>query len=102
VVVVWAAGAGLAGLAGVFYVASIGSFSPQFGFALLLPLFAAVLVGGAGNPYGALAGGMLLGLVQEWSTLFIATGWKSVVVFVVLLLTLLVRPQGLFMTAART
>ena len=102
VVVVWAAGAGLAGLAGVFYVASIGSFSPQFGFALLLPLFAAVLVGGAGNPYGALAGGMLLGLVQEWSTLFIGTGWKAVVVFVVLLLTLLVRPQGLFTTAGRT
>jgi neutral amino acid transport system permease protein len=102
VVAVWAAGAGCAGLAGLFYVASIGSFSPQFGFALLLPLFAAILVGGAGNPYGALAGGVLLGVVQEWSTLFIGTGWKAVVVFGVLLLTLIVRPQGLFTTATRT
>lgn len=101
IVVVWAAGAGLAGLAGVFYVASIGSFSPDFGFTLLLPLFAAILVGGAGNPYGALAGGVLLGLVEEWSTLFIGAGWKLVVGFVVLLVTLLIRPQGLFTSATR-
>lgn len=98
---VWAFGGGLAGLAGVFYVASTGAFTPEFGFALLLPLFAAVLIGGAGNPYGALAGGVFLGVVQEWSTLFIAPGWKIVVGFVVLLLTLLVRPQGIFAPATR-
>jgi neutral amino acid transport system permease protein len=98
---VWAFGGGLAGLAGVFYVASTGAFTPEFGFALLLPLFAAVLIGGAGNPYGALAGGIFLGVVQEWSTLFIAPGWKIVVGFVILLLTLLVRPQGIFAPASR-
>jgi neutral amino acid transport system permease protein len=101
IIVVWAVGAGLAGLAGVFYAASTGSFDPNFGFTLLLPLFAAILVGGAGNPYGALAGGVLLGLVEEWSTLFIGTGWKLVVGFVVLLVTLLIRPQGLFTSAKR-
>ena len=101
IIVVWAVGAGLAGLAGVFYAASTGSFDPNFGFTLLLPLFAAILVGGAGNPYGALAGGVLLGLVEEWSTLFIGTGWKLVVGFVVLLVTLLIRPQGLFTSATR-
>jgi neutral amino acid transport system permease protein len=101
IVVVWSVGAGLAGLAGVFYVASIGSFAPDFGFTLLLPLFAAILVGGAGNPYGALAGGILLGLVEEWSTLFIGAGWKLVVGFVVLLVTLLIRPQGLFTSRTR-
>jgi neutral amino acid transport system permease protein len=101
VLIVWTFGGGLAGLAGVFYVASTGAFTPEFGFSLLLPLFAAVLVGGAGNPYGALAGGVFLGVVQEWSTLFIAPGWKIVVGFVVLLLTLLVRPQGIFAPATR-
>ena len=101
IILVWALGAGLAGLAGVFYVASIGSFAPQFGFTLLLPLFAAILLGGAGNPYGALAGGVLLGLVEEWSTLFIGADWKLVVGFVVLLVTLLIRPQGLFTPAMR-
>lgn len=101
VLIVWVFGGGLAGLAGVFYVASTGAFTPEFGFGLLLPLFAAVLVGGAGNPYGALVGGIFLGVVQEWSTLFIAPGWKIIVGFVVLLLTLLIRPQGLFAPAAR-
>jgi neutral amino acid transport system permease protein len=101
VLIVWTFGGGLAGLAGVFYVASTGAFTPEFGFGLLLPLFAAVLIGGAGNPYGALAGGIFLGVVQEWSTLFIAPGWKIIVGFVVLLLTLLVRPQGIFAPATR-
>jgi len=101
IIVVWALGAGLAGLAGVFYVASIGSFDPQFGIALLLPLFAAILLGGAGNPYGALAGGVFLGLVEEWSTLFISPDWKLVVGFVVLIVTLLIRPQGLFTPTTR-
>lgn len=98
---VWLFGGALAGLAGVFYVASTGAFTPDFGFALLLPIFAAVLVGGAGNPYGALAGGVFLGLVQEWSTLFVAPGWKIVAGFVVLLITLLIRPQGIFAPASR-
>jgi neutral amino acid transport system permease protein len=101
VLIVWTFGGGLAGLAGVFYVASTGAFTPEFGFTLLLPLFAAVLIGGAGNPYGALAGGVFLGVVQEWSTLFLAPGWKIVVAFVVLLLTLLIRPQGIFAPATR-
>jgi neutral amino acid transport system permease protein len=101
IVLVWAFGGGLAGLAGVFYVASTGGFDPNFGFSLLLPLFAAILLGGAGDPYGALAGGVVLGLVEEWSTLFISPAWKIVVGFVVLLLVLLVRPQGIFAPASR-
>ena len=101
IVLVWAFGGALAGLAGVFYVASTGGFDPTFGFTLLLPLFAAILVGGAGDPYGALAGGVVLGLAEEWSTLFISPAWQLVVGFVVLILVLLVRPQGIFAPAAR-
>jgi branched-subunit amino acid ABC-type transport system permease component len=55
-----------------------------------------VVVGGIGNAYGALAGGMLIGVAQEWSTLVINPSMKVAVGFAVLILVLLVRPQGLF------
>jgi neutral amino acid transport system permease protein len=101
ILLVWAFGGALAGLAGTFYVVSTGGFDPSFGFTLLLPLFAAVLIGGAGDPYGALVGGIVLGLAEEWSTLFISPAWQLVVGFVLLILVLLVRPQGIFAPAAR-
>ena len=91
----WLLAGALAGLAGVLD-ASITSLSPEFGFALLLPIFAAVILGGIGDPYGALAGGMLLGVVTEWSTLFVDAKWKIGVGFVALIVALIVRPQGIF------
>jgi neutral amino acid transport system permease protein len=96
ILVTWIFAGGLAGLAGVLYAASIGSFTPDFGAVLLLSLFAAVILGGIGNPYGALAGGVVLGLVQEWSTLLIDARWKVAVGFAILILALIVRPQGIF------
>jgi neutral amino acid transport system permease protein len=59
-------------------------------------VFAAVVMGGIGNAYGALAGGIVLGLVIEWSTLFIDARWKTAIGFVILILVLIVRPQGIF------
>jgi neutral amino acid transport system permease protein len=94
VVVIWIFAGGLAGLAGVLYACAIGSFDPNFGFVILLTLFAAVVLGGIGSPYGALAGGVILGLVQEWSTLLVGPEWKVVIGFAVLMLVLLVRPEG--------
>ena len=102
VVLTWIFAAGLAGLAGVLYTAAIGTMTPNLGFFLLLSLFAAVILGGIGNAYGALAGGMLLGIVQEWSTLVIDSRWKIAVGFAILILVLTVRPQGLFGRAERT
>ena len=96
VIITWILAAGLAGLAGVLVVAAQGRLSPNTGFFLLLPMFAAVILGGIGNVYGALAGGMVIGLSQEWTTLFWATEWKVVVSFAVLILVLIVRPQGIF------
>ena len=61
-------------------------------------LFAAVILGGIGNAFGALAGGMVIGITQEWSTLVIAAEWKVAVSFLVLIIVLLVRPQGIFGT----
>lgn len=96
VLVTWGVSAGLAGLAGIIFALPTGAINPTFGFALVLSIFAAVVVGGVGNAYGALAGGMLIGLVQEWSTLVIEPQLKVAVGFAVLILVLLVRPQGLF------
>ena len=101
ILITWAVGGALAGLAGTLYVLSTGAFDPQFGFTLLLPLFAAVLLGGAGSPYGAIAGGLIIGIAEEWSTLFVQPGWKVVVAFGVLILTLLARPEGVFAPAGR-
>ena len=91
----WLFAGGLAGLAGVF-AGAITQLQPELGFELLLPIFAAVVMGGIGNAYGALAGGIVLGLVIEWSTLFIDARWKTAIGFVVLILVLIVRPQGIF------
>jgi len=102
VVATWVFAAGLAGLAGVLYTAAIGTMTPNLGFFLLLSLFAAVILGGIGNAYGALAGGLLLGLAQEWSTLLFDPRWKVAVGFAILIAVLIVRPQGLFGRRERT
>lgn len=91
----------LAGLAGVLAGLVEYSFDPNFGFDLLLPVFAAVVLGGIGSAYGALAGGLALGLAQELSTWSGFAGgvnpvYKPVVAFAVLAVVLLIRPQGLF------
>jgi neutral amino acid transport system permease protein len=96
VLITWAVSGALAGLAGIFYALPAGAVNPNLGFSLILSIFAAVVVGGIGNAYGALAGGLLIGLVQEWSTLVIEPSVKVAVGFAMLILVLLVRPQGLF------
>jgi branched-subunit amino acid ABC-type transport system permease component len=91
----------LAGLAGVLAGLVQSSFDPNFGFQLLLPVFAAVVLGGIGSAYGALAGGLVLGLAMEISTWPSLAGgvdpvYKPVVAFAILAVALMVRPQGLF------
>lgn len=92
----WIASGGLAALAGILYGAAIGTFNPNFGITVLLSLFAAAIVGGIGNAYGALLGGLLIGLTQEWSTLLFNPRWKPAVGFSILILTLLFMPNGIF------
>ncbi len=90
----WVFAAGLAGLAGVF-AGAITQLQPEMGFELLLPIFAAVVLGGIGNAFGALAAGILLGVVIEWSTFFVTPGLKLAVGFVILILVLIIRPEGI-------
>jgi neutral amino acid transport system permease protein len=91
----WIFAGALAGLAGVL-AGAVTTVRPEFGFALLLPIFAAVILGGIGDAFGALAGGIVLGLVTELSTLEIEPQWKVAVGFAVLIIVLFVRPQGIF------
>jgi neutral amino acid transport system permease protein len=91
----WIFAGALAGLAGALAGTTL-PLQPELGFTLLLAIFAAVVLGGIGDPFGALAGGMVLGLVTEWSTLFIDSRWKLAIGFAVLILVLIVRPQGIF------
>jgi neutral amino acid transport system permease protein len=91
----WLFAGALAGLAGVL-AGAVTDVQPEVGFGLLLPIFAAVILGGIGDAFGALAGGLVLGLMIEWSTLFIDFRWKTAVGFVVLIIVLIVRPQGIF------
>jgi neutral amino acid transport system permease protein len=96
IIITWIFAGGLAGLAGILYGASIGQLTPTIGSLLLLSLFGAVVLGGIGNAYGALLGGIVLGLAQEWSVLYVDPRWKIAVGFVALIVTLIVRPQGIF------
>jgi neutral amino acid transport system permease protein len=91
----WIFSGSLAGLAGVLAGANL-ALQPELGFTLLLAIFASVILGGIGDAFGALAGGMVLGLVTEWSTMYIDSRWKLAVGFVVLILVLIIRPQGIF------
>jgi neutral amino acid transport system permease protein len=91
----WIFAGALAGLAGVL-AASITNIRPELGFELLLPIFAAVILGGIGDAFGALAAGLVLGVMTEWSTLIIDARWKTAVGFLVLVLVLVIRPQGIF------
>jgi neutral amino acid transport system permease protein len=91
----WIFAGGLAGLAGVM-AAEVTDVRPEMGFELLLPIFAAVVLGGIGDAFGALAAGLILGVVIEWSTLLIDARWKIFIGFVILILALLIRPQGIF------
>jgi branched-chain amino acid transport system permease protein len=73
------------------------------GWELLLPAFAAAVLGGIGHPVGAVAAGVLLGVAQEAATPLVGFTYKIALSFVVLLAVLLIRPRGLFgaVTGAR-
>lgn len=104
VVAAWVLAGGLAGLAGVLQGLVQSAFDPNMGWSLLLPIFAAVVLGTIGNAYGALVGGLVLGLVMSVSTWSGFAGgvpgsYQEVVAFGALIIVLLVRPQGFFAQA---
>ncbi len=91
----WVIGGGLAALAGVF-LAMDTRLQPEMGWFLLLACFAAAILGGIGKPMGAIAGGYIIGIMMELSTLVLPAEYSPVVPFAIMVLLLLVRPTGLF------
>lgn len=91
----WVIGAALAATAGILAGIENKFITPELGWQLLLSIFAAVILGGIGNPYGAIVGGMVIGLSEEVSTAFISTGYKPAVAFIIMIIMLLVKPTGL-------
>ena len=68
---------------------------------MLLKAFSAAVVGGLGNVYGAMAGGLIIGIVETFGSRFIGSAYKDVVSFVIMILVLMVRPGGLFATKTK-
>ncbi len=69
---------------------------PNMGWFLILPMFASVILGGIGNPYGAIAGAFIIGIAQELSVPLLGSEYKLGVALAIMVIILLVRPQGLF------
>lgn len=97
----WLADGFLTGIAGCALVLSSATFNPTTGFAFLLPIFAAAVVGGIGKPYGAMVGALILGIAMEVTAAYLPAGYKLVIAFAILAAVLLVRPQGIFTTVLR-
>jgi len=92
----WILGAGLAGIAGFLFVLERGTMDYNLGWFLLLFIFAAVILGGIGSIYGAIAGGLVIGLVHEVSLIWVSSDFNAVAAFVIMILVLLYRPEGIF------
>ena len=103
----WAISGAMSGIAGVLLAIFI-DVRPGLGFTILLFIFAAVIVGGLGSPYGAMIGGLIVGIAIELSAAFLAwlgrpevvalqqpTAYRPIAAFVIMILTLLIRPQGI-------
>lgn len=94
--ITWFLSGTLAGVAGTVLGISEGNLTPSSGELFLFVIFAAVIVGGVGSIYGAMAGAVLIGLATEVSAAFINPAYKLDIAFVILIVTLLLRPSGLF------
>ena len=97
---VWALAATLAAAAGVMQGAAT-QVDIQMGAAILLSMFAAIVLGGVGSWSGAIAGGIVIGFAEEISTLWLPSDFKLVLSLAILILVLLVRPQGILAPRTR-
>jgi branched-subunit amino acid ABC-type transport system permease component len=91
----WLVSGALCGIAGVVLVLNTATFSEVTGANFLVPIIAAAVLGGIGQPYGAMLGALTIGLATEVSAAVINPSYKDLVAFAILILVLLVRPQGI-------
>ena len=90
----WMVSMGLAALAGIMF-GLITHINPNMGWSIILPMFAAAILGGIGNAYGAMAGGLIIVLAQEISTAILPAEYKIAVSFAIMIAVLFFRPNGL-------
>ncbi|TPQ31736.1 branched-chain amino acid ABC transporter permease [Cupriavidus pinatubonensis] len=90
----WVVGGGLAAIAGVLYGLTV-QISPEMGFNLVLPMFAAAILGGVGSIYGAVLGGLIIGLAESVSVPLTGAAYKPAVGFLIMFLILLFYPRGI-------
>ena len=91
----WAISGALCGLAGVILVMNVTSFTDTTGAQFLIPIIAVAVLGGIGQPYGAMLGALVIGIASELAAAVISPDYKNVVAFVILVIVLLARPQGI-------
>lgn len=101
----WFIGAGLAAVAGIFRGADTQIW-PMTGWDIILPIFAVVILGGIGNYYGAIAAAFIIGLAENVGVvalvaLGLSTEYRMAIPFLILIITLIVKPQGLAMLFRR-
>ncbi|MGD8343143.1 MAG: branched-chain amino acid ABC transporter permease [Desulfobacterales bacterium] len=95
IILTWGIGGALAAAGGILYAIDV-QIHPYMGWNFLIPLFAATILGTVGNIYGALVGGLVIGVAQQVSTAFLMPTYKPAVAFMLMILILLVRPKGIF------
>jgi neutral amino acid transport system permease protein len=95
IIITWIVSSALAAAGGIMLGLDT-HLRPVMGWNLLIVIFAAVILGGVGNPYGALAGGMIVAMSQELSVMILPAQYKPAVGFAILIAVLLYKPQGLF------
>jgi branched-chain amino acid transport system permease protein len=100
IALVWTGGAALAGLGGILYALKF-QLDYQMGLRLLLLIFAAVVLGGLGTIWGAMVGSLIVGVFTELSTLVVPAELKYVGALTLLIVILLIRPQGILGRAQR-
>ncbi|MBW2618211.1 MAG: branched-chain amino acid ABC transporter permease [Deltaproteobacteria bacterium] len=96
----WGIGGALAAAGGILYGLDV-QVHPGMGWNFLIPLFAAAILGTVGNMYGALVGGLTIGVAQQVSTAFMLPTYKPAVAFIIMILILLIRPKGIFGGSSR-
>jgi branched-subunit amino acid ABC-type transport system permease component len=104
--VTWAGGAALAGIAGLFR-GAIAAISPLVGWTIILPVFAVTILGGIGSFYGVLAAAFIVGLAENigvvaLTQLGLSTEYRMAIAFIILIVTLILRPQGMAKAFRRT
>jgi branched-chain amino acid transport system permease protein len=92
----WIIGGGLTAAAGYLVVLETGTISFDYGWTLLLLIFAAVILGGIGSIYGAILGGLTIGITSTISLIWIPSEFTYAAAFLVMIVILIVRPAGLF------